>query len=223
MGSKVQGIVVSFGFLATSLVGCSSAPVQKVEVEAPQFKVLDAAKGGREAWLDNPNFYAEKEGLNTKDYYYYTGDAQSANKRMACEKAQADTVDDISKQVSVFVDSAIARAQSDSTTDDTTGTTSASASSSETSKISSQLSKTIVGGIEKKKQYWEQRDYSQVGGAKSIYSCWVLSQVSKKDVEQMVQRARTLRLKDDPEMKSKVDAKLNSIDKEFDAYIRKQQ
>jgi hypothetical protein len=208
--------------VAVAMIGCGSAPVQKVEVEAPQFKVLDAAKGGREAWLDNPNFYAEKEGLNTKDFYFYTGEAQSANKRMACEKAQADTVDDISKQVSVFVDSAISRAQSDSTSDDTAGLTSASASSSETSKISSQLSKTVVGGIQKKKQYWEQRDYSQVGGAKSIYTCWVLVQVAKRDVEQMVLRARTLRFKDEPDLKNKVETKLNTIEKDFDSYIRAQ-
>ncbi len=48
--------------------------------------------------LDNPNYWADKDGQNVKDFYYFTGDAQSADKRMACEKAHADAVDDIAKQ-----------------------------------------------------------------------------------------------------------------------------
>jgi len=201
------------------LAGCGGAPVREVEVEAPQFKVTDAAPGGREAWLDNPNYYAKKEGLDVEKFYYYTGDAQSADKRMACEKASADALDDIAKQVSTFVDSAIARASSDSTGSDSSGISSVSASQTETSKLSSQLSKTLVSGVEKNKQYWEQRDFSQTGGAKSIFYCWVLAKVSKKQVDDLIVRAQTLRFKNDPELKAKVEGKLKDIEKQFDTYM----
>ena len=199
---------------------CGGAPVREVEVEKPTFKVSDAAPGGREAWLDNPNFWAKKEGLDTEKFYYYVGDAQSADKRMSCEKANADAMDDIAKQVSTFVNSAIARATSESTGSDTNGSTAVSANQTETSKLSSQLSKTLVNGVEKNKQYWEQRDYSQAGGAKSIFYCWTLSKVSKKQVDDLIVRAQTLRFKEDPELKTKVESKLVDIQKDFDQYMK---
>ena len=206
--------------LVTIVMGCSGTPVKEVEVEAPVHKVLDAAPGGQEAWLDNPNLYAEKNGLNTSEFLYFTGDAQSADKRMACEKAHADTVDDIAKEVVVFVDSAIARAASDSTSADTDGNVMSSTSSTETSKISSQLTKTAVGGISKIKQYWEQRDYSANGGAKSIYYCWILSKVSKKDVQAMVSKARMMRLNSDLDTKKKVEGKLQTLGNDFEKFIQ---
>ena len=204
------------------MIGCSGAPVQKVDIEKPQFKVIDAAPGGREAWLENPNLYAKKEGLDTDKYTYYTGDAQSADKRMACENAQANLIDDVSKQVSVFVNSSIARAGTDSTSSDSTGMVASSASSTETARLSSQLSKTLVAGVEKYKQYWEQRDYSEAGGAKSLYYCWVLGKVDQKTITQMIERAKTIRYREDPKLKAKVDAKLKDLDKEFDRYMEAQ-
>ncbi len=207
-----------FGVLL--LNACGGAPVREVEIEKPTFKVSDAAPGGREAWLDNPNFWAKKEGLDTEKFYFYVGDAQSADKRMACEKANADAMDDIAKQVSTFVNSAIARATSESTGSDTSGSTPVSANQTETSKLSSQLSKTLVSGVEKNKQYWEQRDYSQAGGAKSIFYCWTLSKVSKKQVDDLIVRAQTIRFKEDPELKAKVEGKLVEIQKDFDQYMK---
>ncbi len=201
------------------LNACSGAPVRKVEVEPDKFKVLDAAPGGREAWLDSPNFYAKKEGLDTDSSYYYVGDAQSADKRMACEKAEANAMDDVAKQVSTFVDTTLARASSESTGTDTNGTSAISASQTQTSQLSSQLSKTMVNGVEKYKQYWEQRDYSSVGGAKSIFYCWVLDKVEKKQVQNLITRAQTIRFNQNPELKSKVDGKMEDINKQFDQYM----
>ena len=206
--------------LVSVLSACGGAPVREVKVEEPQFKVTDAAPGGREAWLDNPNFYAKKEGLDTDNFYYYVGDAQSADKRMACEKANADALDDVAKQVSTFVDSTLARAGADSTGSDTNGTSAVSSSQTETSRLSSQLSKALVSGVEKNKQYWEQRDFSQTGGAKSIFTCWVLEKVGKKQVQDLITRAQTIRFKEDPELKAKVEAKSTDIQKEFEKYMQ---
>jgi hypothetical protein len=205
--------------LSSVLYACGGAPVKEVTVEAPQFKVTDAAPGGREAWLDNPNFWAKKEGLDTEKFYYYVGESQGADKRMTCEKANADAIDDIAKQVSSFVDTTIARASTDSTGSDSNGVSSVSASQTETSKISSQLSKALVSGVEKNKQYWEQRDFSQSGGAKSIFYCWVLAKVSKKQVDDMITRAQTLRFKNDPALKAKVEGKIEDIKKEYNQYM----
>jgi hypothetical protein len=202
------------------LSACGGAPVREVKVEEQTFKVTDAAPGGREAWLDNPNFWADKDGQNTKDFYYYTGDAQSADKRMACEKAQADAMDDIARQVSSYVDTTIARAQTDSTSADTNGASDISASQTETSKLSSQLSRTLVTGVEKLKQYWEQRDFSSTGGAKSIYHCWVLTKVSKKKVEDLITKAEAIRFKQDPALKEKVEGKMTDIQKGFESYMQ---
>jgi hypothetical protein len=94
-----------------------------------------------------------------------------------------------------------------------------SASQTETSKISSQLSKALISGVEKNKQYWEQRDFSQSGGAKSIFYCWVLAKVSKKQVEDMITRAQTLRFKNDPALKAKVEGKIEDIKKEYNQYM----
>jgi hypothetical protein len=191
-----------------------------VSVEAPQFKVTDAAPGGREYWLDNPNSYAKQEGLDVEHYYFYVGDAQSADKRMACEKAGADAMDDIAKQVSTFVDSAIARATSDSTGSDTNAGSSVSASQTETTRISSQLSKALVSGVEKNKQYWEQRDFSQTGGARSVYYCWILAKVGKKQVDDLIVKAQSMRFKNDPALKAKVEDKLSGIEKQYDQFMQ---
>lgn len=215
---KVVGVVC----VLSGIVGCSGAPVKEVKVEEPQFTVTDAAPGGREAWLDNPNFFAKKEGLDTEKFFYFSGDAQSADKRMACEKANADIVDDVAKQVSIFVDSAIARASSDSTGSDSSGISAVSASQTETSRLSSQLSRTLLSGVEKSKQYWEQRDYSQVGGAKSIFYCWVLGKVSKKQVDDLILKAQSFRLKREPELKAKVEGKLADLPGEFEKSLQGQ-
>ncbi len=223
MNQQSVKVVLGLSFvtaMSALFAACGGAPVREVKVEPPTFKVLDAAPGGREAWLDNPNFYAKKEGLDTDNFYYYVGDAQSADKRMACEKASADAVDDVAKQVSTFVDSTIARASADSTSNDTNAVSAISANQTETSRLSSQLSKALVTGVEKNKQYWEQRDYSQVSGAKSIFYCWVLAKVGKKKVEDLVTRAETIRFSKDPELKSKVEAKVTDIQKEFDKYMQ---
>ncbi len=211
-------------FLVTGVVlgACGGAPVRKVEVEAPTFKVTDAAPGGREEWLDQPNSWAKNEGLDTEKSYYYTGEAQGADKRMTCERAHADAMDDIAKQVSTFVNSAMARASSESTGSDTGGTTAVSASQTETSRLSSQLSKTLVSGVEKHRQYWEQRDYSSTGGAKSIYHCWVLAKVSKKQVDDLITRAQTIRFKEDAGLKAKVENKLVDLQKEFEQHMKSQ-
>lgn len=215
------GLVIVFG-AAVMLSACGGAPVQKVEIEKPQFKVTDAAPGGREAWLDNPNLYAKKEGLDTEKYMYFTGDAQSADKRMACEKAFADILDDVGRQVSVFVDTSIARASSESISQDSVGISSSSASSTETSRLSSQLTKTLVAGVQKHKQYWEQRDYSQAGGAKSIYYCWILGKVKTQTIDQMIERAKTIRFKEDESLKAKVENKLGDLQKAFKEYMQAQ-
>jgi hypothetical protein len=219
---KSAQVLGMFAVMAMVLSACGGAPVREVEVEKPQFKVTDAAPGGREAWLDNPNFFAKKEGLDTEKFYYFTGDAQSADKRMACEKAMADAVDDVAKQVSTFVDSSMARASTDSTGTDSNGLAAVSASQTETSKLSSQLSKALVTGVEKNKQYWEQRDFSQAGGAKSVFYCWTLVKVSKKKVEDLIVRAETIRFKEDPTLKAKVEGKLEGIQKEFEKSIQGQ-
>ena len=212
--------MVGGSLVVAGLSACSGAPVKQVKVEDAQYKVTDAAPGGQEAWLDNPNFWADKSGEDTKNFYYYTGDAQSADKRMACEKAGGDAMDDIARQVSSFVDTTLARASTDSTGNDTSGVTATSASQTETSRLSSQLSKALVTGVEKKKQYWEQRDYSQAGGAKSIYYCWVLSKVSKQKIQELVSRAQSIRLQEDPALKAKVDGKVDNIQTEFDQYMK---
>ena len=36
-------------------------------------------------------------GLDTEKFYYYVGESQGADKRMTCEKANADAIDDIAK------------------------------------------------------------------------------------------------------------------------------
>ena len=215
---KVVGVVC----VLSGIVGCSGAPVKEVKVEEPQFTVTDAAPGGREAWLDNPNFFAKKEGLDTEKFFYFSGDAQSADKRIACEKANADIVDDVAKQVSTFVDSAIARASSDSTGSDSSGISAVSASQTETSRLSSQLSRALLSGVEKSKQYWEQRDYSQVGGAKSIFYCWVLGKVSKKQVDDLILKAQSFRLKREPELRAKVEGKLADLPREFEKSLQGQ-
>jgi hypothetical protein len=218
--SNVLVLGMSVVTLTLVLSACGGAPVREVKVEAPTFKVLDAAPGGREAWLDNPNYWAKKDGQDVDNYYYYVGDAQSADKRMACEKGDADAMDDIAKQVSTFVDSTLARASTDSTGNDTNGTSAVSASQTETSALSSQLSKTLVNGVEKYKQYWEQRDYSQVSGARSIFYCWVLEKVGKKQVQDLVARAQAIRFQQDPDLKAKVEAKSTDIQKEFEKYMQ---
>lgn len=202
------------------LVGCSSAPVQKVEIGAPQFKVLDATPGGREAWHDNPQIYAEFKGWDIKKFYYFSSEAKSANKRLSCEKAHANITDDIAKQISAYVDTAIARATVENMTSESWGTEATSDVSEETERLSSQLAKANLSGVILKKRYWEQRDYSQTGGAKSIYYCWQLAEVSKKEIQKMIRKANTLRVRNNPELKNKVANKLSDLEENYEKWHR---
>lgn len=210
---------------AVALAGCSSGPaVKEVKVEKEQYKVLEAAPGGQEMWLDDAYGFAEKsgddKGYDVKKFFYYSGEGKSASKKLACDKAHSDVIDDVSRGVAVFVDSAVARASTESTSDSTSGTTATSEVNEEVEKISSQLSKASLNGVSLKKKYWEKRDYSEAGGAKSIYHCWVLAELDKKDVESMIQRAKTLRLRSDSDLKKKVADKLENLDDQYENYMR---
>lgn len=221
IGSTGIGLLGVFMLLAT---GCASGPrVQEVEVEEPQFKVLEAAHGGREEWLDFPNSYAKKvgedEGYDIKKYYYYTGDSKSASKRMACEKATANVTDDISRQIAVFVDSSIAKAADEVTEETSDGSSASGDVTEETERITSQLSKAALNGVAQRKKYWEKRDYSQAGGPRSIYYCWVLSQVERDAVDKMITRASRMRVRSDNNLKQKVGDKLSNISNEYERYM----
>ncbi len=223
IGKNSICLLGAFMLLAT---GCASGPrVQEVEVEEPQFKVLEAAYGGREEWIDFPNSYAKKvgedEGYDIKKYYYYTGDAKSASKRMSCEKATANVIDDISRQIAVFVDSSIAKAADETTEESTDGTSASGDVTEETERITSQLSKAALHGVGQRKKYWEKRDYSQAGGPRSMYYCWVLSQVEREAVDKMVARASTLRIRSDKDLKAKVGNKLSNISNEYEKYMQR--
>lgn len=213
-----------FGAVTLVLTGCASGPrVQEVEVEDPQFKVMEASYGGREEWIDFPNSYAKKvgedEGYDIKKYYYYTGDSKSASKRMACEKASANVTDDISRQIAVFVDSSIAKATDEYSSESSDGNTVAGEVSQETEQITSQLSKAALHGVIQRKKYWEKRDYSQAGGPRSIYYCWILNQVERESVDKMITRASTMRLRSDKDLKAKVGNKLSNISSEYEKYM----
>ncbi len=203
--------------LMNFMVGCASSTV-KVHVEEPDFKVLEAAPGGREAWLDNPQTFAEDKGYDVKMNYFYVGEAKSADKRMACEKSHANVLDDIARQIAVFTDTSIARASSESAQADSNQTTGASQVSEETQRISTQLAKAQLSNIMEKKMYWERRDYSQNGGAKNLFYCWKLVYVSKQDVNNLVSRATTMKLNANAELKAKVDQKLGDIDKKYEEW-----
>lgn len=214
-----------YGTLAVTVlfVGCSGKPpVEEVEVEAPKFKVVEAAPGGREMWLDNPHTYAiqmgKDNGFDAEKYYYYTGDAKGTSKRLTCEKAHANVVDDIAKQVATFVDTAISRASNEAVTESSEGHTQVGDVSEETERISSQLSKVQLTNIKERRRYWEMRDYSESGGAKSIYYCWVLVYVDQKEIDSMVRRASQLRLKEDADLKAKVQDKLQHISEDYNQY-----
>ena len=213
----MKKVILSLMLLG-SMAGCSSSGTQKVKVEEPEFKVKEAAPGGRETWHDTPQAYADDKGWNIKEFYYYSAEGRSADKRMSCEKAQANLLDDISKQVATFVDTSIARATSESTQADTVQSTGQSQSSEETQRISSQLSRSMLGNIEIKKQYWELRDYSQGGGARSMYFCWVLGSAKKQDVNNMALKAATMKLQQSGEEKKEVEAKLGNIGAEYEKF-----
>jgi hypothetical protein len=205
--------------LFLGLGACSSAKVEHVNVESPEFKVMEAAPGGREAWLDNPQFYAEEtKSLNATENFYYTGEAKSADKRLACEKAQANARDDIARQVATFVDTSLSRAAQESQTSDSSQNTAQSSVSEEVQRISGQLAKIALNGVHQRKQYWERRNYSETGGAKNLTYCWVLLEVSKKEVQSMIARATTLKVQASPELKGKVDDKTKSLSDEYEKF-----
>lgn len=224
---KFWMVMGTFGIVA-AVSGCSHAPkAEEVKVEAPEFKVSEAAAGGRESWHDDASAWAREmgksNGYDVEKNYYYSGQGQSASKRTACEKAQANLVDDIAKNVAVFVDSAVARASSEASSDSSSGTSASGEVSEEVSRVSSQLSKAQLNGITVKKNYWEKRDYSEHGGARSIYYCWTLAEVGKQDIQTMISRAKTLRLQTNADLRDKVETKLSDLSADYDKYQQQHQ
>lgn len=202
--------------LLMMITGCSGSAV-KVNVESPDFKVMEAAPGGRESWLDTPQQYADEKGMDNK-MYYYVGESRSADKRMACEKAHANSMDDVAKQVATFVDTTFTKAASESAQSDSQSPSGDSRVSEETQKISSQLSKVQLSSISVKKQYWERRNYSESGGAKNINLCWVLVAASKQDISNLISRATQLKVAENAELKAKVEESASKIDEKYEQW-----
>ncbi|OFZ83398.1 MAG: hypothetical protein A2583_08495 [Bdellovibrionales bacterium RIFOXYD1_FULL_53_11] len=218
MTTRQNGIfkLVLLGCAMAAFQACSSGPT-KVDVEEPDFKVMEATPGGREGWLDNAQSWAEDNGLDAKANYFFTGEARSADKRMACEKAHADVIDDISRQVAVFTDTTFGRAKSESSQSDS-NQADASQVSEETQRISAQLSKAHLSNIAVNKKYWERRDYSATGGAKNVNVCWVLASIDKQEMNKLIKRAGEMKIKANPELKEKVDKKLETIDQKYEEW-----
>lgn len=210
---------------AIIVTGCSSAPKpQEVKVEKPDFKVKEAASGGREGWMDNPQTWAEEmkdeKRFDTQNFYFYSGEGNSASKDLSCDKAQASMKDTIAKQVATFVDTAISKAASESSSSSTSNSGQSSDVNEEVERISTQLSKAMVSGVEMKKKYWERRDYSENGGPANIYYCWILGAAGKQDIKNLISKANSIKLNANPELKEKVENKLANIGDEYDKYMK---
>ncbi len=214
---KLQTTATSLALIV--LISSCASKTTKVDIEAPKYKVLDAASNGvREEWLDNPQAYAEDKGLDVKTKYFYVSDSESATKHMACSKARARLSDKVATQVATFVDNSLVTATSEASGSDSEAISAQSQVNEETEKISSQLSKALVSNVEFVRTYWEQRDYSEVGGARSLFHCWVLGSVSKANIASMVHRAGNLKAQESPELKKQLDEKMSQLGAEYEKY-----
>jgi hypothetical protein len=205
--------------------GCSSTPKSSVDVPVTDLE-LDYVVRGR-----NPNpapewvkdFAKYKSEHSGKGFQLFMGDSGDVSDRAAgCDLAELDAKKRIANQIATLITNNIASSKAGKILVDKDNPNDPDLRNHFESTIASK-GMAFLSGVKTHGTYWEERDYTKVGGRKRVYLCSSVASIEDLDYQRAVKRSaeRASDVVDDPDTKSAVKEALKNIDSEFKSFTTK--
>ena len=179
--------------MGTIFASCSSGPFAGKVQQAPDAPLVTRNYVLRDRSHELPpqwasDFEAYNAQMQAMPDKYFWNETDDSNNRMAgCNVAKIKATTKISQQISSYVFSEIK--------DTTEGARAIDKMSSDGSTLKNeyseklvQQSKNILSGVEHVGTVWEERDYTQAGGAASVFTCKVLVKIPKKTLDDSIKK-----------------------------------
>ncbi len=174
-------------------IGCASNQIPSEKAQAPQsaplvqrnFTVRDRSHAEPPLWTyDFMSYSNQVQGSDR----FFVGDSGDVNERIAgCDMAKARAKQEIAQEMATFITSKMSEtAEGQAVINKMEGS-----NSSLDRKFSSSLSQeavALLGGVQVMSTSWEERDYTQAGGANSVFNCKALVKINKKTLEDVVKK-----------------------------------
>lgn len=175
------------------LLACSSGQIPSEKAQAPQsmplvqrnFVVRDRSHSEPPLWsYDFMSYSGQVKG----DDRFFVGDSGDVNERIAgCDIAKGRARQEIAQEMATFITSKM----NESAEGQAVINKMESNSGGIDRKFSSSLSQeavALLAGVEVVSTSWEERDYTQAGGAKQVFNCKALVKISKRTLEDVVKK-----------------------------------
>ncbi|MGE0631183.1 MAG: hypothetical protein AB7O96_02155 [Pseudobdellovibrionaceae bacterium] len=173
-------------------VGCASGQVPAEKAQAPQsaplvqrnFVVRDRSHAEPPLWTYD--FMTYSSSLPPQDRFF-VGDSGDVNDRIAgCDMAKARARQEIAQEMATFITSKI-----NETAEGQAAINKLEGGGSLERKFNTSLTQdavALLSGVQVASTMWEERDYSQSGGASSVYNCKALVKINKQSLEDVVKQ-----------------------------------
>ena len=207
------------------IAGCSSAPRSSVDVPViktePDYLVRERNPDPAPEWMrDFGKYKRENDG---KGQTYYMGESGDVSDRIAgCELSDLEAKKKISQQIATLITDKIAATKAGQLVIDKDNPNDPGLRKHFENTVAAK-SMAFLSGVKQYSTYWEERDYSAVGGKKRVYNCSTVLMIDDKNLQSALQRAsqKTTEVVEDPEAKSIVKEALKDIDSNFKRYFSK--
>ncbi len=188
MSTSKIALALMSGLILTSCAGTkhgekAQAP-QSAKVVQRNYIVRDRSHEEAPQWSwDFMTFNEQKESSPDR---FFVGDSGDVNDRMAgCESAKARARQEIAQEMGTFITSKMSETAEGKAVINKMESSGNGVDRNFASILSSEA-KSMLPGVQVVSTTWEERDYSQAGGANSVYNCKVLVKLSKKTLEEVV-------------------------------------
>ena len=182
-----------FVTLAATIASCSSNQIPSEKAQSPQsapliqrnFVVRDRSHSEAPLW--SYDFMSYSNQVQGQDRFF-VGDSGDVNDKVAgCELAKGRARQEIAQEMASFITSKMTETAEGQTAINKMDAGSGSVERKFTS-VLTQSAVALLGGVQVVSSTWEERDYSQAGGASSVINCKALVKISKKTLEDVVKQ-----------------------------------
>lgn len=206
------------------LAGCSSAPPISTEIpitrnsDEPDYRVRERSPNPAPQWAkDFSKFKRENE---SKGSSFFLGESGDVSDRIAgCDLSDLEAKKKVAQQIATLISDKIAATKAGQLVIDKDNPQDPGMRKHFEDVIAGK-SMAFLSGAKEYGQYWEERDYSQGGGKKRVYTCMTIIEIGDKDLQAALRRAanKTEQVVEDTEAKAVVKEALKDIDSQFRNY-----
>jgi hypothetical protein len=213
-------LLVSVMVIISGCATKSTNSFSDVEVDEVEREYILRARNPNPApdWIRN--FYKYKRSKSESGQHYYLGESGETSDRIAgCDLAIVEGQKKVGQEIATLISSKLASTKSGQLVIDK-GNPDDPGMRRHFEQSLAAKSMAFLRGVKEVDIYWEERDYSKVGGKKRAYVCMALMKISDKHLKKalMATSRKAPEVTEDKQAKAVVKKELKDISKYFDAY-----